>query len=140
MELEATMLNINKGHNLKLMNACKSLKDYAEYTARVRNYAKTMNLEDAVDTAIDECIHEGILADFLEQNKMEAKSVSIYEYDMEEHIRMEREDAHQDGRDERLKEQIEKKLKKGKTIPEIAEDLEEDEAEIRRVLEKPDCY
>lgn len=136
LELKAIMLNINKGHNVPLMNACKSLRDYAEYTAKVRDYTKIMDLEEAVDTAIEECIRDGILAEFLEQNKMEAKSVSIYEYDMEEHIRMEREEAHQDGRDEKLKEQIEKKMKKGKTLSEIAEDLEEDESEIRRVLER----
>lgn len=36
MELKVLMLNINKGYNKKLMNACKTLKDYAEYTSRIR--------------------------------------------------------------------------------------------------------
>lgn len=30
---------------------------------------------------------EGILSEFLSQNRMEAKSMSIYEYDAEKHIR-----------------------------------------------------
>lgn len=34
--LKAAMLNINKGHNKKLLDACRILKDYAEYTALVR--------------------------------------------------------------------------------------------------------
>lgn len=36
LELTAVMLNINRGHNEKLKGMCKSLKDYSEYTARVR--------------------------------------------------------------------------------------------------------
>ncbi len=35
LELAAVMLNINRGHNEKLKELCKSLKDYSEYTARV---------------------------------------------------------------------------------------------------------
>ncbi len=48
MELKATMLNINKGHNKKLMDACRTL-DYAEYTALVREYAQLMPLAEAVE-------------------------------------------------------------------------------------------
>ena len=46
------MLNINKGHNRKLMEACRSLRDYAEYTDRVRRYAKEMELRKAVERAV----------------------------------------------------------------------------------------
>ena len=73
MELKAIMLNINPGYNEELKTACKTLKDYAEYTARVRRYAEIMRLEHAVDRAINECIKEGILSDFLMTNKAEAK-------------------------------------------------------------------
>ena len=90
LELEAVMLNINLGHNPALMNACTMLHQYAEYTDRVRRYTKTMSLEDAVEHAITECIHEGILKSFLEKNRAEVKNVCIYEYDEEEHIRLER--------------------------------------------------
>ena len=67
------MLNINRGHNEKLKGLCKSLKDYSEYTARVREYADTMPISEAVEQAICECIQEGILAEFLKQNRAEAK-------------------------------------------------------------------
>ena len=43
---------------------------------------------------------EGILKDFLEKNRREAIRVSIYEYDEERHIRQEREDAWEEGRQE----------------------------------------
>jgi hypothetical protein len=97
LELLVEVFNINKGHNRELMEACKDLSDYAEYTYRVRKYAKEMPIEDAVERTINECIQEGILKDFLLQNRAEAKKVSIYEYNEEEHMRMERKDAYEDG-------------------------------------------
>lgn len=95
--LKAVMLNINKGHNRKLMETCKTLQDYAEYTSRVRTYAAEMSLDEAVERAITECIREGILADFLKKNRAEAKKVSIYEYDEERHMRQTREEGIEDG-------------------------------------------
>ena len=42
LELTALQLNINPGYNEELMNTCKTLRDYSEYTERVRRYAETM--------------------------------------------------------------------------------------------------
>lgn len=97
LELKAVMLNINKGHNRKLMETCRILQDYAEYTFRVREYAAEMPLDLAVEQAITECISEGILADFLRKNRAEAKKVSIYEYDEERHMRQTREEGMEEG-------------------------------------------
>ena len=97
LELKAVMLNINKGHNQELMNACHTLRDYSEYVARIRTYSAEMPLTDAVEKAITECIHENILRDFLLKNRAEAKQVSIYEYDEEKTLRMFREEGYEDG-------------------------------------------
>ena len=137
LELRAVMLNINPGHNPQLLDNCKTLRDYSEYTSRVRRYAEEVSLSEAVEQAITECIREGILSDFLSKNRMEAKKVSIYEYDEEKVMRMMREEAREDGWEEglqlgmergieqKLKELIGKKLAKGKTPEEIADILEE---------------
>lgn len=110
LEVKVLMLNINKGHNEGLLSACKTLREYAEYVFRVRKKAKEMELEEAVEQAITECIREGILAEFLKKNRAEAKSVSIYEYDMEKHMRMERAEAREEGKREGIKEGMEKGL------------------------------
>lgn len=140
LELEAVMLNINQGHNPKLMQTCRTLRDYAEYTARVRKYAAKMTLSDAVELAITECIREGILKEFLEQNRAEVKKVSIYEYDEEKHMRQEREAAWEDGKKEGMEQlllsKIKRKLAKGKTIPEIADELEETEERISELIDE----
>ena len=150
LELAAVMLNVNRNHNKDLMEACQDLKDYAEYVDRVRRYTKEMNLEEAVELAITECIREGILKGFLEENRAEVKSVSIYEYDREEHIRMEKQASWEEGVQEGIKEgmkegilrgeetqlrrMIEKKLSKGKNISQIAEELEEEEDRVREII------
>ena len=97
LELKAVMLNINKGHNQELMNACHTLRDYSEYVARIRTYSAEMPLTDAVEKAITECIHENILWDFLLKNRAEAKAMSIYEYDEEKTLRMFREEGYEYG-------------------------------------------
>ncbi|MDB8780950.1 MULTISPECIES: hypothetical protein [unclassified Ruminococcus] len=97
LELKAVMLNINKGHNQELMNACHTLRDYSEYVARIRTYSAEMPLTDAVEKAITECIHKNILRDFLLENRVEAKAMSIYEYDEEKTLRMFREEGYEDG-------------------------------------------
>lgn len=106
LELVVRMLNINSGYNQKLMESCQVLRDYAEFTRLVRSYKERYCLEQAVDLAIDECIQKGVLKEFLERNRAEVKKVSIYEYDAEKHIQMEREEAWRDGEKEGRKEGI----------------------------------
>ena len=150
LELTAVLLNINRNHNRELMEACRDLKDYAEYVDRVRKYARELPLSEAVERAITECIREEILKEFLEKNRAEAKKMSIYEYDQEKHIRMERQDAWEDGmqegrregikegelrgRNAQLSELIKKKLARGKSISRIAEELEETGERIQELI------
>ncbi len=110
------------------------MKGYSEYTARVREYAETMALEEAVECAITECIKEGILEKFLTQYRMEAKSVSIYEYDAERHMRQEREAEYERGKYDHLLYLIQKKIAKGKNLSQIAEELEETEDTIKELI------
>ena len=150
LELTAVLLNINRNHNRELMEACRDLKDYAEYVDRVRKYARELPLSEAVERAISECIQEGVLKEFLEKNRAEVKKMSIYEYDQEKYIRMERQDAWEDGmqegrregikegelrgRNAQLSELIKKKLARGKSISRIAEELEETEERIHELI------
>ena len=65
------------------MQHCSTLNEYAQYVAKVRHYAADMSLDQAVERAVDECIREGILAEFLTCNRNEVISMSIFEYDKE---------------------------------------------------------
>ena len=87
LELKVLMLNINLGQNQQLMERCKTLKEYCQYVERVRKYAKEMPIAAAVDTAVTECIKEGILAEFLSAQRAEVVAMSIFEYNEEEELK-----------------------------------------------------
>ena len=104
LELRVVQLNIGEGHNKELMEKCPLLAQYAQYVGRVQKYAKKMPLTAAVERAVDECIKEGILADFLRRNRAEAIEVSIFEYDEERELELFREAEREVAREEGLKE------------------------------------
>ena len=83
LELKVLVININEGYNQKLMESCQILKEYAQYVSKVRTYKKTLKLNEAVEKAVEECIREGILREFLLANKAEVVAMSIFEYDRE---------------------------------------------------------
>ena len=101
LELVVDVYNINMGHNSALLDACATLKGYAELVKRTRENQRTMAFPQAISKAVDDCIHEGILADFLKASKAEVVGVSIFEFDREEYERQvraeEREDSEKRG-------------------------------------------
>lgn len=109
LELRVVTLNINEGHNRELMEQCQILREYAHYVAKVRNYTKEMELDAAVERAVNECIHEGILVEFLRMNRAEVITMSIFEYDKEEEEKKLRKAEFEAG----VAEGIEKGIEKG---------------------------
>ena len=126
----------------KLKEACRTLRDYAIYTDKIRAYTEKMELAEAVDRAINECIEEDILRDFLMEHKAEARAMSIFEYDQERHMQQEREAGIEKGRrigiaegeGQLLRRLVQKKLAKGMNIADIAEALEETEERIQEIV------
>lgn len=85
LELETIVLNINKGYNVALMEKCRELHDYSTFVALVREKQRSgLPLILAVNDAVEECIRNNVMADFLRKNRAEVLKVSIYEYDEEE--------------------------------------------------------
>ena len=158
LELKAELLNICGDNNKALKDACRTLREYAIFTDKMRDYAKTMDIETAAERTIEECVRENVLREFLEKHRSEVIKVSIFEYDQEKHLRQERKQAWEEGREAGIAEGreagiaegkvagiaegkaagrielIQKKLKKGKTVAQIADELEEPEDVIERLI------
>lgn len=97
-----------------------------------------MELKAAVEKAIDVCIRDDVLAEFLRNNRSEAISVSIYEYDEERTMRQMREEAFEDGvaaAGASMIALIRKKKAKGRSVSEAADELELEAGYIRRVYD-----
>ena len=97
LELRAQILNINAGFNEELKRQCRTLAEYMHYVDKVRMYAKDMPIDAAVGKAVDECIRQGILREFLLRNKAEVVRMSIYEYDEESTRKAIRDTAYEQG-------------------------------------------
>ena len=84
IEVIVTMLNINYGMNARLMNTCKPLEEYSWLVDAVRRHQKrTMNLEEAVEAAIEEMPDNFLIKKFLIANKVEVKGMFLTEWDQE---------------------------------------------------------
>lgn len=146
-EWTATVLNINKGHNEELLSKCQILKEYVILIDRINeNQKKYDSVEEAVENAVSYCIKNNILQDFLTEHKAEVIMSLLTEYDEEETMGYVRRDAYRDGEkagiEQGLKQgemlmlisMVNKKMQKGKSIEEIAEDLEEDRETIEKIV------
>ena len=143
LELKVKVLKIAPGKNKELLDTCQTLKEYMLFVERVRLHAKTMTVGAAVHRAVTECIREGILSDFLSQNRAEVIAVSIFEYDEERELALmrkaiaseARKEGNNEGREDEIKSLIRTKLRKGKSIPQIADELERDETTIKALIQ-----
>ena len=86
-----------------------------------------------MDRAINECIEEDVLRDFLMEHKAEARAMSIFEYDQERHMQQEREAGIEKGERQLLRRLVQKNLPRGMSFAEIAEVLDETEERIREI-------
>lgn len=101
IEVTVRMLNINYGRNKSLMEACKSIEEYAWLIDRIRGNQKTMgNVDAAVDKAIAEMPDDFLLKRFLTAHKAEVKGMYLTEYDEEKERRHAIREGREEGREE----------------------------------------
>ena len=150
-EWTAKVKNINTGNNNSLISKCKVLEEYVILTSRMREYiskysGKDFSDEEAVEMAVDECINEDVLREFLLENKAKVVKMFLTEYNEKQTLENMYNDGVEVGKEigksqgieigkaqgikfgerRKLIEMVYKKMKRGKTVEEIADDLEED--------------
>ncbi|MCL1874886.1 MAG: hypothetical protein FWF87_01345 [Synergistaceae bacterium] len=85
LELIVTAYNVNKGYNEAIVKKDANLYGYVTFVARVReNEQRGMEREDAVKAAIEGCINDGILAEYLEKNASEVVNMLFGEWNWED--------------------------------------------------------
>lgn len=113
-EWSAVMLNINAGHNQKLMDNCKALRHYALYVAKVKAYSKEMTIDAAVNKAVEEAIREDYLDGFFKKHREGVVNVSLTEFNEAEFIANRQMEA--------VEEIVIRMIRRGKSDEEIADD------------------
>lgn len=147
LELQVLVLNINSGYNEELKEKCRTLREYMQFVEKVRCYMdkKGYTLEGTINCAIDECIQEGILEEFLRANRERATIFCMNEYHVEEEMKKliftERADAEEkgklEGKLEAAREMILSLLEEKGSIPENIRSYvisEADETVLKKLL------
>ena len=101
-EWTAKLININSDRNSALMDACETLKGYSKLVEYMRqNIEEGYSEEDAADKAIESCINEGLLKEYLLQKRGEAKLMLLHfdEMDLKKSLEEEREEGREEGQD-----------------------------------------
>ena len=110
IELTCRVYNINHGRNQKLLEDCPFLKEYMIFVDYVREFHAKQdfeNLEMAINLAIDRCIMENVLKDFLKEHRSEVVKVTQLDYTFDRQIELERIDARREGLQEGIEQGIE---------------------------------
>ena len=147
LELKVKVINIRPEEHHEILEKCQVLKEYSQFMEIVQN-CQISGEEEPYKKAIKECIEKGILADYLMRKGSEVVNMLLDEYDYETDIEVQREEAREQGREEGRKQGreegrkaerstlIQKKLEKGKTISQIADELEDTEENIACLIEQ----
>ena len=99
-----------------------------------------MSTEEAVDKAIEDMPEGFVIKSFLKGHQAEVRNMFITEYNEAETMRMFKEEGREEGREDHLIRQICRKLRKGKDVEQIADELEEDEIRIKIICDAAEKY
>ncbi len=113
IEVKVRMININYGQNRKLLGACRPLEEYAWLVKYIRENHEDMDIENAVDKAIDEMPADYVIRPFLIGNRAEVKGMCITEYNEAETLQMIREEGREEGREEERMELLSRMVRRG---------------------------
>ena len=119
LELMVTVYNVNHGHNAGIMKRSRTLNEYAVFINKVHGYEYTKKLTrtEAINRAVEDCVNENILIEFLQKYGGEIVSILNMEWNMDDAKRVWIEEA----KETRSEEIAEKMLLKNKSLDEIIE-------------------
>ena len=99
LEVKCKVYNINLGRNSWLAESSKIIKGYGIFVDKIRSYRKTeMELGDAIDHAIDDCIKENILRRFFVNRRDEVRNAMQLDFTWERREQLIRKEEFTDGK------------------------------------------
>ncbi|MCI8578185.1 MAG: hypothetical protein HFG64_11880 [Lachnospiraceae bacterium] len=114
IQVKVHMININYGHNRELLQACQPLAEYAWLVEQIRMNRNYLDIEQAVDKAIDDMPETYAIRLFLIGHRAEVKNMCITEYNEAETLQMIREEERAEARAEAWAEALEEGRKEGR--------------------------
>lgn len=87
LELEVEVININQGQNEQLLKSCKVLNQYSQFIFYAKTYSEEKGIEGFKE-AIDYCIKNNILREYLKIRRHEVYNFLVAEYDYDLDMKM----------------------------------------------------
>lgn len=98
LDLQCIAYNINPGYNKDIQKKSRVLSGYTAFVEKVRRYVETEStLKDALKHAVDECINEGILAEFFKKHRKEVVEMEALDFTFERREKLIRRDSLEEG-------------------------------------------
>lgn len=99
VELEVKVININLPSGHKLLKECRPMYEYSWFIQRIKDYLTAGWVRDAaIIQAVRDCQDEGILVEFMKNHGSEVVNMLNTQWDFDDAIAIEREEAFEDGR------------------------------------------
>jgi hypothetical protein len=117
LELTVKVININKGHNEKLVRQCKKLDGYSDFIAKARECERELgSREEGVKAAVKYCVSRGILKEFLELHSSEVFNMLFTEWNWDDALAVRFEEGLEEGLEEGREEGREEGLEQGQNM------------------------
>ncbi len=115
LELKIRVLNVNYDKHAAILNRCKTLGEYSRFVHMVRRFKteEGLELEAAIKKAMNTCIEQGVLREFLLRHGSEVRNMIFHELSDEEYGRIREEDGYEKGYEAGIEKGIEKGMKEG---------------------------
>ncbi len=98
LELTVRMININLPVGHRILRECMPLYEYSWFMEKIRTYLKEGRSRDtAVTLAIQDCIREGIFADFVRKHGSEVENMLFTQFNMDDALAVRYEEGVEDG-------------------------------------------
>ena len=89
LELTVKIININQRNHHPILKNCKMMQEYSIFVETVRKW-KEMDPQNGFQKAVEECISNNILCEYLKRKTKEVLNMLLAEYDYETDIAVQR--------------------------------------------------
>ena len=114
LEVKVKVYNVNKGYNPKIMGKSGTLAGYAEFVAKARaNMENGLEQAAALEKAVKECINDNILKEFLLTYGSDVINMLNMEWNLADALRVSHKDGLIEGIEKGMEKGIEKGIEKG---------------------------
>ena len=94
LELTVKVININRQNRHPVLENCQTIQEYSIFVETVRKW-KEIDSQNGFEKAVEECIENNILREYLKRKTKEVLNMLLAEYDYETDIAVQRAEEHE---------------------------------------------